>query len=269
MSKKIVAIGGGENGRVKPDGTSMPYETGPMDEEIIRLTGKEKPNFLFLAHSQLQSIKAQEGYFETMKNIYEKKNGCTCQLLKSTRTADKEYVEEMFDWADIIYEGGGNTLDMIDLWKKRGIDQLLKKAWEKGKVLCGVSAGANCWFDSCSTDSLRIKYGDDQPLIDMDCLGFQKGFFVPHSDEAGRLESVKELLKGKDTIGILLSNCTALEIIDDKFRIIKSDATFHNIEPFALKAYWDNDKYYEEEIEISDEFKNIEELYTQNKILKR
>ena len=40
MSRKIVAIGGGQNGRLKPDGTRFPYETMPMDKEIIRLTEK-------------------------------------------------------------------------------------------------------------------------------------------------------------------------------------------------------------------------------------
>jgi len=136
-----------------------------------------------------------------------------------------------------------------------------QKAWERGKVLCGVSAGANCWFEECLSDSLKIKYGQDQPLIAMNCLGFQKGFFVPHSDEPGRRESVKRLLNGKNTIGFLLSNCAALEIVDDKYRIITSDATYHNIEPFALKAYWQKGRYIEEQIDISSEFKKVSDLY--------
>lgn len=45
ISKKIVAIGGGENGRLKSDGTRLPYELEKQDREIIRLTGKENPNF--------------------------------------------------------------------------------------------------------------------------------------------------------------------------------------------------------------------------------
>ena len=45
--KKIVAIGGGENGRKISDGVFKPYETEPMDKEIISLTGKENPNFYF------------------------------------------------------------------------------------------------------------------------------------------------------------------------------------------------------------------------------
>lgn len=269
MTRKIVAIGGGENGRIKSDGTKVPYETGTMDQEIIRLTGKEHPNFLFIAHSQLQSLDGQEFYFQTMKNIYGGKYNCECKMLRSDKLTDTEFVQDLVDWADIIYEGGGNTLDMIELWKNTGFDKMLKKAWESGKVLCGVSAGANCWFEECSSDSLKIKYGPDQPLIAMDCLGFQKGFFVPHSDEPGRRESVKDLLKGKDTIGLLLSNCSALEIVDDEYRIITSDASYHNITPFALKTYWDAGEYIEEQIDITSTFKKITELYTKNGINKK
>ena len=260
MTKKIVAIAGGENGRQKKDGTYYKYETGPMDQEIIKLTGKEKPNFLFLGHAS--PLNLQESYFKTMKNIYGNMYGCECKFIKSSELRKKEKVDNLIEWADIIYEGGGNTLDMIRTWESTGFDKKLKEAWEKGKVLCGVSAGANCWFEYCSTDSLRILYGDDQPLIDMKCLGFVEGFFTPHSDEDGREESVKELLKGKDVIGFLLSNCTALEIVDDQYRILSSDASEHNIEPFAKKVYWENEKYIEKELKISDEFKSIEDLYS-------
>lgn len=52
MTKKIVAIGGGENGRYLDNGKYREYETEPMDKEIIRLTGKENPNYLFMVHAQ-------------------------------------------------------------------------------------------------------------------------------------------------------------------------------------------------------------------------
>ena len=68
-SRKIVAIWGGENGRLK-EWNRLPYETGPMDQEIVRLTGKEHPNFLFLCHAQAESLERQESYFEAMKDIY-------------------------------------------------------------------------------------------------------------------------------------------------------------------------------------------------------
>ena len=54
MTKKIVAIGGGENGRITSDGTRKPYETGPIDQEIIHLTGKENPHFFFWRTLKIQ-----------------------------------------------------------------------------------------------------------------------------------------------------------------------------------------------------------------------
>ena len=265
VSRKKVAMGGGENGRLKSDGTRFPYELEKQDREIIRLTGKDTPNFLFIGHSQL--LENQEGYFQVMKAAYEQKYGCSCKDLKSDRLNDSEYVKELIDWADIIYEGGGNTLDMIKLWKETGFDKILRQAWEDGKVMCGVSAGANCWFKECSSDSLKIKYGDDQPLIGMECIGLIDGLFVPHCDEPGRRENVKELLRTSNQIGLFMSNCTALEIVDDKYRLITSDASYHGIEAYGFKSYWDNGKYLEEKIDDSDEFKPLEELLSKNIVI--
>lgn len=180
-----------------------------------------------------------------MYNVYGVKYSCECRHLKSKDLINKELVNELIEWSDIIYEGGGNTLDMIKLWKETGFDIVLRKAWEDGKVMCGVSAGANCWFKECSSDSLQIKYGKEQPLIKVKCLGLVNGLYVPHCDEEGRSENVKELLKSSNEIGLSISNCCALEIIDDKYRLINGVPISHNIKPYGIKSYWDNDKYLE------------------------
>lgn len=258
MSRKIVAIGGGENGRKRFDGTRYPYELANQDKEIIRLTGKEHPNFLLIAHAQ--PLERQESYFQVMVDIYGKIYGCSCKDLKSNELTNTELVQSLVDWADIIFEGGGNTLDMIKLWKETGFDKTLKQAWVYGKVMCGVSAGANCWFKECSSDSLKIKYGNDQPLISVECLGFVDGLFVPHCDEKDRLNNVKDLLKSSDQIGLSMSNCTALEIVDNEYRLITSDASYHNIQAFGLKSYWKDGEYIEEYIDTSLDFKILNEL---------
>ena len=259
MTKKILGIGGGGNGRIKPDGTQEPYETEVMDQEIVKLSGKENPHFLFLAHSQ--TLENQEPYFIQMKSIFGDKFHCECKDIKSDELADLNYVQSLVDWADIIYEGGGNTLDMIALWKETGFDKILYEAWNTGKVMCGRSAGANCWFEQCSSDSLQIKYGPDQPLIAMECLGFLPGLFVPHCDEPGRYDSVKEILKEKDMIAIQLSNCTAIEIIDNTYRIIVGNPADKAFIPYALRTYWKDGQYIEVPIEVTEEYRNIDELY--------
>ena len=94
----------------------------------------------------------------------------------------------------------------------------------------------------------------------MDCLGFINCLFIPHCDEAGRLESAEEILKDSELVGISISNCAALEIIDDKYRLIVSDASYHGIEAYGLKSYWENEKYVTVKIDNSQEFKLLSDL---------
>ena len=138
--KKIVAIGGGENGRISEDGKKLDYETREIDEEIIRLTEKKKPNYLFICHSFSFSKEIQDSYYETMKKIYGDIFGCNCKHLRSDELTDMETVKKKVEWADIIYEGGGDTGSMIKLWKKTKFDKVLYNAWQDGKVICGISA---------------------------------------------------------------------------------------------------------------------------------
>jgi putative intracellular protease/amidase len=58
--------------------------------------------------------------------------------------------------ADIIYVGGGNTLQMMRVWRRFGVDKLIKSAYESGTVLSGISAGSICWFDSGHSDSMSF-----------------------------------------------------------------------------------------------------------------
>ena len=265
MQRKIVAIGGGHNGRIKDDGTKAPYETGPMDLEIIRLAEKEKPNFLFIAHSQTNP-ESEKNYYETMRRIYADMYGCDCRTITREQLENNDInIVNDIEWADIIYEGGGDTKSMMELWIKTGFDKILRKAWETGKVMCGVSAGGNCWFKSCSSDSLKIQLKDDTaPLINVECLNLVNAFFTPHCDvldeNTSRLEHQKDSFKDKELVGMAISNCAAIEIIDDEYRLITSDAGDYGIEAYGLKTYWRDGKYVEEYIDKSNKFKNLKDL---------
>ena len=61
---------------------------------------------------------------------------------------------------DVIYVGGGNTANMLAIWRVHGIDRALREAWSRGAVLGGWSAGANCWFEDCVTDSFGPELRD-------------------------------------------------------------------------------------------------------------
>jgi peptidase E len=78
---------------------------------------------------------------------------------------------------DVILVGGGNTANMLAIWRVHGFDDVLRRAWEHGVVLAGWSAGMICWFEAGVTDSFGPK------LAGMpDGLGFLPGSACPHYD---------------------------------------------------------------------------------------
>lgn len=255
--KKIIAIGGGENGRVSEDGKKLDYETLEIDKEIVRLTNKKNPNFLFICHSFSFSLEIQDSYFDTMKKIYGDIFKCNCRHLRSDELNDNKVVKEKVEWADIIYEGGGDTESMIKLWKKTKFDKVLYNAWQEGKVISGISAGAVCWFNSCNSDN---EESNDKFDV-VKCLNWINLFTTPHVDEKGRYESSKEQLKDNNIIGLLLSNRSAIEILDDKYRVIYSKFNRKKLrKPYIIKAYWKNNKFINQKLTNEKLYKNINYL---------
>ena len=230
MKRRLVLIGGGENGR---PGTN--YETGKIDKEIIRLTDKEKPKFLFIGHAS----KFADSYYEVMKKVYGDKWGCITKHLKFCDLENHERCRQLLNWADIIYVGGGNTLKMMNAWRKSNFNELLYEQYLNQKVLCGVSAGAICWCQFGNSDSRRFTSNSSQ-LLKVRGLGFIDILFCPHYNvEIHRQEDLKRMMKSVYKIPALaFDNGAALEIVDDNFKIITSikDAK-------ARKCYYKNGNY--------------------------
>jgi peptidase E len=91
--------------------------------------------------------------------------------------------------ADVIVVCGGNTANMLAVWRVHGVDRALREAWERGAVLAGWSAGGNCWFQGCVTDS----FSRDLDAL-ADGLGLLAGSFCPHYDGEPRRRPVYERL---------------------------------------------------------------------------
>lgn len=103
--------------------------------------------------------------------------------------------EEQLMSMDAIVVGGGNTLNMMAIWKAQGIDTALRKAYDAGIVLGGGSAGSLCWFNEGSTDS-RPK-----ELTVVQGLGLLNFSHSPHYlRESGRRPLYHKLI-GDGTIG--------------------------------------------------------------------
>lgn len=131
--------------------------------------------------------------------------GCRIGVLRLFRRDDRDLSDLLLS-QDVIYVGGGNTANMLAIWRLHGVDKILRQAWENGVVLAGFSAGSLCWFEGGTTDS----FGPIAVLNDG--LGLLKGSNSPHYDtEPSRRPVYQELVRsGKLPDGIAADDDVAL-----------------------------------------------------------
>jgi dipeptidase E len=106
---------------------------------------------------------------------------------------------------DLVLVPGGNTANMLAIWRLHGFDEVLREAWEAGVVLAGWSAGAICWFEAGVTDSFGPQ------LAGLECLGFLPGSACPHYDgEELRRPRYAELLRDGFPPGLAIDDDAAV-----------------------------------------------------------
>jgi len=120
---------------------------------------------------------------------------------------------------DVIYVGGGNTANMLAIWRTHGVDTLLREAYQQGIVLAGISAGAICWFEASVTDSFGIQLAGLR-----DGLGLIAGSACPHYNSEERRRPVYRQLVGSgfppgyaidDHVGLHFVDGTLAEAVSD------------------------------------------------------
>ena len=208
-----------------------------IDQRIIAMSGKQHPNILFIPTAS----RDHAGYVQKFTDYFQFLGGHVDVLYLYTEQPIAEQMQEKIDRADIMYVGGGNTLRMMNLWRKLGVDKLLQQAYKSGKVLCGTSAGSICWFKAGNSDSRK----DNNPAADyikVTALGFIDAMNCPHYDsESDRKASFKKMLKTYPGVGIALDDFAALEIVGDTYKIVTSTDTAQ-----GYKVYWKNGQFHEQ-----------------------
>jgi peptidase E len=116
--------------------------------------------------------------------------------------------------------GGGNTANLLAVWRVHGLDKILREAWEAGTILAGVSAGAICWFDACLTDSFGLGLATVQ-----NGLGYLAGSACPHLDgeELRRPRLREEIAAGRLPDGYGIENGVALHFVGTSLNAVVSE----------------------------------------------
>jgi dipeptidase E len=165
---QVVAMGGG--------GFSMEPSNPLLDDFILTLAKRQPPRVCFLPTAGGDSPAYVARFYRTL--------GARCiasdlTLIDSAlprRPAESKDLGAFVAEQDIFYVGGGNTAHLLALWRTHGLDKMICAAWQRGAILCGVSAGMNCWFEGSITDS----FGSLSALTDG--LGLLPGSACPHYD---------------------------------------------------------------------------------------
>ena len=140
---------------------------------IKSLTGKTNPRMCLLPTALADNPFAINTWYEQCSQL-----GIQgfAQRMFISSYEQKQSFEEVLLSMDAILVSGGNTLNMMAIWKAQGVDLVLRKAWERGIILSGGSAGSLCWFEHGTTDSRP------QEITTVECLGFLEGSHCPHYD---------------------------------------------------------------------------------------
>ncbi|CAN5809995.1 Type 1 glutamine amidotransferase-like domain-containing protein [soil metagenome] len=151
---------------------------------LLELTGKERPRICAIPTATGDTAANLVVYYQR----YARRADATHLDLFDRSVVD---IAGLLLAQDIIWVGGGNTANMLAVWRVHGVDTILREAWQRGIVLAGGSAGGLCWFECGVTDS----FGPLAPLNDG--LGLLPGSHCPHYDsEPERRPTYERLIKG-------------------------------------------------------------------------
>lgn len=226
---RIVAIAGGDLGSTKE-----------INEYAVKMLTCTSRNVLFLGTASNDAEEYIENFTVAFSQI-----GCKVKALQlATKKYEREEIKEIVSWADIIYVGGGDTIFMMNIWKKYGLDTILKEVYQNDTaILMGISAGAICWFNCGCTDSelAVVSEGATYGWAN-DMLNIHNYAYCPHYED--RVDDFELLMKDKNIDGLAMENNTAFVEENGKSYCIKSRE-----ESKAYMFKYKNGKFDKEEID--------------------
>jgi dipeptidase E len=202
MPGQVLAMGGG--------GFMMDRDS-PLDDLMLSLSPAKRPRVCFVPTPTGDSDRAIAAFFEAFT-----RRPCEPSCLRLFGAPERpagQLAEQ-----DVVYVSGGNTANALAIWRLHGVDRALREAWERGAVVGGVSAGANCWFECSVTDSFGLQL---EPLHDG--LGLLPGSFCPHYDgEELRRPAYRSLVDEGFPAGFAADDGAALHFIGGELREVVS-----------------------------------------------
>jgi len=135
---QIVALGGG--------GFSMERDSSLLDDYVLSLTDAERPRVCFLPTASGDADHYVVRFYRRFAASCDASHVSLFRRDQGVGGVEDDLSSHLLA-QDLIYVGGGNVVSMLGAWRAHGLDEVLRRAWRKGIVLCGPSAGSLCWFE--------------------------------------------------------------------------------------------------------------------------
>jgi dipeptidase E len=157
---RILAMGGG----------ALLDSAAVLEDYLLELSPARRPRVCFLATAVGDRAERIELFYLAFR-------GRGCDATHVELFGMPERPAEAVAASDVVYVNGGNSANLLALWRLHGVDAAVREVWQRGGVLAGWSAGAICWFEDAPTDSFgpRLRRLGDG-------LGILQGSFCPHYD---------------------------------------------------------------------------------------
>jgi peptidase E len=156
--RQILAMGGG--------GFSMEAGNALLDEHALALTGADCPRVCFLPTASGDA----DHYIVRFYRAFPAGRCQPSHVSLFRRDGGAADLAAHLLAQDLVYVGGGSVISLLGTWRAHGIDAMLRRAWDAGVVMAGLSAGSLCWFEQ----GMTAFHGESAPVPGMG--------FLPHSN---------------------------------------------------------------------------------------
>jgi peptidase E len=203
---QIVAFGGG--------GFAMEPDNPLLDDYVLGLCRRSRPRVCLIPTASGDS----SAWIDRFYSLFDDGRCEPSHLALFSRGVDDLYA--FLSAQDVLYVGGGNTVNLLAVWRAQGLAEVLPRVLANGTIACGVSAGGLCWFERGITDSYGPRLN---PLTNG--LGFLPGSFCPHYDSDSRRpgafrsfvrESGQPGLAAEDGVGLHYADGVLTRIVSSR-----------------------------------------------------
>jgi dipeptidase E len=196
--RQIVAFGGG--------GFSMEAGNPLLDDYVLALPNKPRPKVCFLPSASGDA----DHYIVRFYRAFDAGRCEPSHVSLFRREAGAPDLRTHLLEQDIIYVGGGSVISLLGVWRAHGLDVILRDAWLRGVVMCGVSAGSLCWF----REAVTAFHGEPQRVDGLDLLPWSNT--VHYDGEQARDRSYRRFLVDGLCPGYAAEDGAALHFVGER-----------------------------------------------------